>query len=362
MPINASGNGFSDGYGEFDFESRITGPEYGAADVENEFSLRPRTFEEYIGQDAVKENLSVFIQAARDRGDNLDHVLLHGPPGLGKTTLSCIIASALGVNLKVTSGPAIEKTGDLAALLTTLERNDVLFIDEIHRLPRAVEEVLYPAMEDFALDFMTGKGPSARSIRIPLQPFTLIGATTRAGSLTNPLRARFGIISQLQFYSTTDLAHIVRRSAKLLNVAIEDEGALEIARRSRGTPRIANRLLRRVRDYAQVRHDGLITADIADAALKMLAVDAMGLDAVDQKFLLTIMEKFAGGPVGIDNLASALGEDRDTLEDVVEPYLIQQGLVQRTPRGRVACPAAYRHFGLVQQAPEGVVMRDLFAQ
>ena len=268
----------------------------------------------------------------------------------------------MGVNLRQTSGPVLERPGDLAALLTNLERNDVLFIDEIHRLSPVVEEILYPALEDYQIDIMIGEGPAARSIKLDLPPFTLIGATTRAGSLTNPLRARFGIISQLQFYSTSDLAHIVRRSAKLLNVAIEDEGALEIARRSRGTPRIANRLLRRVRDYAQVRHDGLITADIADAALKMLAVDAMGLDAVDQKFLLTIMEKFAGGPVGIDNLASALGEDRDTLEDVVEPYLIQQGLVQRTPRGRVACPAAYRHFGLVQQAPEGVVMRDLFAQ
>ena len=268
----------------------------------------------------------------------------------------------MGGNLRQTSGPVLERPGDLAALLTNLERNDVLFIDEIHRLSPVVEEILYPALEDYQIDIMIGDGPAARSIKLDLPPFTLIGATTRAGSLTNPLRARFGIISQLQFYSTADLAHIVRRSAKLLNVAIEDEGALEIARRSRGTPRIANRLLRRVRDYAQVRHDGLITAEIADAALKMLAVDAMGLDAVDQKFLLTIMEKFAGGPVGIDNLASALGEDRDTLEDVVEPYLIQQGLVQRTPRGRVACPAAYRHFGLVQQAPEGVVMRDLFAQ
>ena len=325
-------------------------------------ALRPERLTDYVGQPAVREQLEVFITAARQRGEPLDHLLLFGPPGLGKTTLAHIVAREMGVNLRQTSGPVLERPGDLAALLTNLERNDVLFIDEIHRLSPVVEEILYPALEDYQIDIMIGEGPAARSIKLDLPPFTLIGATTRAGSLTNPLRARFGIISQLQFYSTSDLAHIVRRSAKLLNVAIEDEGALEIARRSRGTPRIANRLLRRVRDYAQVRHDGLITADIADAALKMLAVDAMGLDAVDQKFLLTIMEKFAGGPVGIDNLASALGEDRDTLEDVVEPYLIQQGLVQRTPRGRVACPAAYRHFGLVQLAPEGVVMRDLFAQ
>ncbi len=325
-------------------------------------ALRPERLADYVGQPAVREQLEVFITAARQRGEPLDHLLLFGPPGLGKTTLAHIVAREMGVNLRQTSGPVLERPGDLAALLTNLERNDVLFIDEIHRLSPVVEEILYPALEDYQIDIMIGDGPAARSIKLDLPPFTLIGATTRAGSLTNPLRARFGIISQLQFYSTADLAHIVRRSAKLLNVAIEDEGALEIARRSRGTPRIANRLLRRVRDYAQVRHDGLITAEIADAALKMLAVDAMGLDAVDQKFLLTIMEKFAGGPVGIDNLASALGEDRDTLEDVVEPYLIQQGLIQRTPRGRVACPAAYRHFGLVQQAPEGVVMRDLFAQ
>ena len=325
-------------------------------------ALRPERLADYVGQPAVREQLEVFITAARQRGEPLDHLLLFGPPGLGKTTLAHIVAREMGVNLRQTSGPVLERPGDLAALLTNLERNDVLFIDEIHRLSPVVEEILYPALEDYQIDIMIGDGPAARSIKLDLPPFTLIGATTRAGSLTNPLRARFGIISQLQFYSTADLAHIVRRSAKLLNVAIEDEGALEIARRSRGTPRIANRLLRRVRDYAQVRHDGLITAEIADAALKMLAVDAMGLDTVDQKFLLTIMDKFAGGPVGIDNLASALGEDRDTLEDVVEPYLIQQGLVQRTPRGRVACPAAYRHFGLVQQAPEGVVMRDLFAQ
>lgn len=325
-------------------------------------ALRPERLADYVGQPAVCEQLEVFITAARQRGEPLDHLLLFGPPGLGKTTLAHIVAREMGVNLRQTSGPVLERPGDLAALLTNLERNDVLFIDEIHRLSPVVEEILYPALEDYQIDIMIGEGPAARSIKLDLPPFTLIGATTRAGSLTNPLRARFGIISQLQFYSTEDLAHIVRRSARLLKVAIEDAGALEIARRSRGTPRIANRLLRRVRDYAQVRHDGLITAEIADAALRMLAVDGMGLDAVDQKFLLTIMEKFAGGPVGIDNLASALGEDRDTLEDVVEPYLIQQGLVQRTPRGRVATPASYRHFGLVETRATAGPMRDLFAE
>lgn len=325
-------------------------------------ALRPERLADYVGQPAVCEQLEVFITAARQRGEPLDHLLLFGPPGLGKTTLAHIVAREMGVNLRQTSGPVLERPGDLAALLTNLERNDVLFIDEIHRLSPVVEEILYPALEDYQIDIMIGEGPAARSIKLDLPPFTLIGATTRAGALTNPLRARFGIISQLQFYSTEDLAHIVRRSAGLLKVAIEDAGALEIARRSRGTPRIANRLLRRVRDYAQVRHDGLITAKIADAALRMLAVDGMGLDAVDQKFLLTIMEKFAGGPVGIDNLASALGEDRDTLEDVVEPYLIQQGLVQRTPRGRVATPAAYRHFGLIETSAAAGPMRDLFAE
>lgn len=325
-------------------------------------ALRPERLADYVGQPAVCEQLEVFITAARQRGEPLDHLLLFGPPGLGKTTLAHIVAREMGVNLRQTSGPVLERPGDLAALLTNLERNDVLFIDEIHRLSPVVEEILYPALEDYQIDIMIGEGPAARSIKLDLPPFTLIGATTRAGSLTNPLRARFGIISQLQFYSTEDLAHIVRRSARLLKVAIEDAGALEIARRSRGTPRIANRLLRRVRDYAQVRHDGLITAEIADAALRMLAVDGMGLDAVDQKFLLTIMEKFAGGPVGIDNLASALGEDRDTLEDVVEPYLIQQGLVQRTPRGRVATAAAYRHFGQVETNAAAGPMRDLFAE
>lgn len=332
---------------------RIVAADSASPNEENvDRALRPLRLHDYVGQPAVREQLEVFIAAAKQRREPLDHVLVFGPPGLGKTTLAHIVANEMGVNLRQTSGPVLERPGDLAAILTNLEKNDVLFIDEIHRLSPVVEEILYPALEDYQIDIMIGEGPAARSIKLDLPPFTLIGATTRAGSLTNPLRARFGIVNQLQFYSAKDLAHIVRRSAGLLNVPIEDDGAMEIARRSRGTPRIANRLLRRVRDYAQVRHDGLITAEVADKALSMLAVDGLGLDAVDQKFLLSIMQKFSGGPVGIDNLASALGEDRDTLEDVVEPYLIQQGLVQRTPRGRIATAAAYRHFGLIGEKPE----------
>jgi Holliday junction DNA helicase RuvB len=323
-------------------------------------ALRPKLLRDYVGQPAVRDQLEVFIAAAKQRREPLDHLLVFGPPGLGKTTLAHIVANEMGVNLRQTSGPVLERPGDLAAILTNLEKNDVLFIDEIHRLSPVVEEILYPALEDYQIDIMIGEGPAARSIKIDLPPFTLIGATTRAGSLTNPLRARFGIVNQLQFYSAKDLAFIISRSARLLNVQIDAEGAQEIAKRSRGTPRIANRLLRRVRDYAQVRHDGSITKDIADAALKMLAVDPIGLDLVDRKFLSTIMEKFSGGPVGIDNLASSLGEDRDTLEDVVEPYLIQQGLVQRTPRGRIATPHAYRHFGLIE--PHGANTGDLFAE
>lgn len=323
-------------------------------------ALRPTRLKDYVGQPAVCEQLEVFIEAARRRGEPLDHLLLFGPPGLGKTTLAHIVASEMGVNLRQTSGPVLERPGDLAAILTNLEKNDVLFIDEIHRLSPVVEEILYPALEDYQIDIMIGEGPAARSIKLDLPPFTLIGATTRAGSLTNPLRARFGIVNQLQFYSARDLANIVERSAKLLNVEIVTEGAQEIARRSRGTPRIANRLLRRVRDFAQVRHDGVITAEIADSALKMLSVDRIGLDMIDQKFLMTVIDRFSGGPVGIDNLASAIGEDRDTLEDVVEPYLIQQGLVQRTTRGRIATPAAYRHFGLAVQTAQGAMM-DFFA-
>ena len=339
-------------------DERIVTPGSANPNEENiDRALRPVRLTDYVGQPAVREQLEVFIAAARLRGEPLDHLLLFGPPGLGKTTLAHIVANEMGVNLRQTSGPVLERPGDLAAILTNLEHNDVLFIDEIHRLSPVVEEILYPALEDYQIDIMIGEGPAARSIKIDLPPFTLIGATTRAGSLTNPLRARFGIVNQLQFYTPEELSRIVHRSAKLLGVAIEDEGAFEIARRSRGTPRVANRLLRRVGDDSGVKHDGRITQDGAAAALQMLSVDAVGLDQIDTKFLLTIIEKFGGGPVGIDNLAAAVGEDRDTLEDVVEPYLIQQGFVQRTPRGRVATPQAWQHFRLAPPAP---VVRDLF--
>ncbi len=315
-------------------------------DVEIESTLRPRTMDEYIGQDKAKEKLKIFIQAAKGRNESLDHVLLYGPPGLGKTTLSNIIANEMGVNIRITSGPAIDRPGDLAAILTNLDENDVLFIDEIHRLNRSVEEILYPAMEDYSLDIIIGKGPSARSIRLDLSRFTLIGATTRAGLLTSPLRDRFGVICRLDLYDTQNLTKIVKRSAQILNVEIQEEGAIEIARRSRGTPRIANRLLKRVRDYAEVVEDGVINLDVAKAALKLLEVDPLGLDNIDRKMMLTIIEKFNGGPVGLDTLAASTGEERNTIEDVYEPFLLQLGFINRTPRGRVVTKACYDYFGI----------------
>jgi Holliday junction DNA helicase RuvB len=326
-----------------------------------ERSLRPATLAEYVGQEKTRGQLEIFIEAARRRGEALDHVLLFGPPGLGKTTLAHIIARELGVNLRQTSGPVLERPGDLAALLTNLEPRDVLFIDEIHRLSPVVEEILYPALEDFQLDIMIGEGPAARSIKLDLPPFTLAGATTRAGMLTNPLRDRFGIVARLEFYSQQELATIVRRSAGLLKVHLEDDGAAEIACRSRGTPRVANRILRRVRDYAEVKADGRVTKAIAEAALKMLDVDALGLDVMDRNLLLAVIEKFSGGPVGLENLAHAIGEDAETIEDVLEPYLIQQGYLQRTPRGRMATLSAYRHFGIVAPSSYSLGARDLLS-
>jgi Holliday junction DNA helicase RuvB len=322
-----------------------------------ERALRPKDLAGYVGQVKAREQLAIFIGAARQRAEALDHVLLFGPPGLGKTTLSHIIANELGVNLRSTSGPVLEKPKDLAAILTNLERNDVLFIDEIHRLSPVVEEILYPALEDYQIDIMIGEGPAARSIKLDLQPFTLVGATTRAGMLTNPLRDRFGIVARLEFYTAEELTRIVTRSAGLLKVPVDAQGALEIARRSRGTPRIANRLLRRVRDYAQVKGDGRVDAGVADKALAMLDVDALGFDVMDRKLLEAVIHRFDGGPVGLDNVAAAIGEESGTIEDVIEPFLIQQGFLQRTPRGRIATLAAYRHLGV---APPGRADGELF--
>ena len=330
----------------FEDEDRIITSSMKHDDVDIENNLRPKFLADYLGQEKAKEQLSIFIEAAKSRNEPLDHVLLYGPPGLGKTTLAGIIASEMGVNLRITSGPAIERAGDLAAILTNLSENDVLFIDEIHRINRSVEEVLYPAMEDYCIDIVIGKGPSARSIRLDLPKFTLIGATTRAGMLTNPLRDRFGVICKLDYYTIDELTNIVIRSANILGAEIEHRGAKEIAKRSRGTPRIANRLLKRVRDYAQVRADGNITSEVADQALQMIGVDSLGLDYVDEKLLRTIIKKFKGGPVGLDTLAASIGEDRNTIEDVYEPYLLQLGFINRSPRGRIAMPNAYKHLNI----------------
>lgn len=334
-------------------EERLVTSDFVSDEDDAETSLRPRKLEDYIGQEKVKENLKIYIEAAKSRKEALDHVLLYGPPGLGKTTLAAIIANEMGVSIRITSGPAIEKAGDLAAILTNLSEHDILFIDEIHRLSRSVEEVLYPAMEDYALDIIIGKGPSARSLRIDLPKFTLIGATTRAGLLTAPLRDRFGVISRLQMYTGEELSKIVKRSASILGIEITDDGALEIASRSRGTPRIANRLLKRVRDYAEVKANGTIDKSVADSALAMLEIDSLGLDMVDRRMLTAIINSFGGGPVGLDTLAASIGEEATTIEDVYEPYLLQLGFLNRTPRGRVLTPLAYKHLGIAYNGDNG---------
>lgn len=332
----------------FDDNERIITSDFTEEDSEIEPGLRPHRLDEYIGQEKAKESLEIYIKAAQERKEALDHVLLYGPPGLGKTTLAGVIANEMGVNIRITSGPAIEKAGDLAAILTNLSQHDILFIDEIHRLSRSVEEILYPAMEDYALDIIIGKGPSAKSIRLDLPKFTLIGATTRAGLLTAPLRDRFGVISRLELYTSEELVKIIMRSARLLNVEIDRMGALEIAARSRGTPRIANRLLKRVRDFAQVKYNGAITKAVTDAAMQMMEIDGMGLDEIDRKMIFAMVKNFGGGPVGVETLAATIGEEANTIEDVYEPYLLQLGFIARTPRGRVVTPDAYKHFGLAE--------------
>ncbi len=343
---------------EMDFENRIVSPEYNYSDEDNEITLRPKSLDEYIGQDKVKDNLSIYIKAAKMRNESLDHVLLYGPPGLGKTTLSSIIAREMGVNLRVTSGPAIEKQGDLVAILTSLNDGDVLFIDEIHRLSRNIEEILYPAMEDFSLDIILGKGPSARSIRLDVPKFTLVGATTRSGQLTAPLRDRFGVLLRLELYTPEQLKSIVKRSAGILGIEIEDGGAYEIASRSRGTPRIANRLLKRVRDIAQVEYDGKITKSVARAALARFEIDELGLDDFDRRMLSAIITHYSGGPVGLETLAAAVGEEAVTIEDVYEPYLMQIGFLSRTPRGRCVTPAAYEHLGYKPDSAQKSFFKD----
>ncbi|MFO8088507.1 MAG: Holliday junction branch migration DNA helicase RuvB [Desulfatiglandaceae bacterium] len=341
-------------------EERLVSPDLEEVDVPSEITLRPRTLDEYVGQEELKHNLRVFIEAAKGRSEALDHALFHGSPGLGKTSLAHIIANELGVDIRSTSGPVIEKSGDLAAILTSLQPRDVLFIDEIHRLNHVVEEILYPAMEDFELDIIIGQGPSARTMKIPLPPFTLVGATTRTGLLTPPLRDRFGVILRVDFYSPEDLQEIITRSAAILGISIKNDGAYEIARRARGTPRVANRLLKRVRDFAQVEADGVITRDVADLALDMLEVDDKGLDKMDQYIMLTIIEKFDGGPIGLSSLSAAVGEEKDTIEDVYEPFLIQQGFMKRTPKGRVATELARRHFGIASSCKTNPLQNKLF--